>query len=117
VVVVEDEPALRAVVKAMLEAGGYSVSAPPSAVEALEQLDGKCDLLVTDVVMYGMSGPELARRARQARPELRVLFMSGHADELVEARGVLRSDVQFVAKPFTSEALLQRVAEVLAHPA
>jgi signal transduction histidine kinase len=115
VVVVEDEPALRAVVKAMLEAGGYSVSAPPSAVEALAQLDSQCDLLVTDVVMYGMSGPELARRAREARPELRMLFMSGHADELVEARGVLRSDVQFVAKPFTSEALLQRVAEVLAH--
>jgi signal transduction histidine kinase len=117
VVVVEDEPALRAVVKAMLEAGGYSVSAPPSAAEALAQLDSRCDLLVTDVVMYGMSGPELARRAREARPELRVLFMSGHADELVEARGVLRTDVQFVAKPFTSEALLRRVAEVLAHSA
>jgi signal transduction histidine kinase/DNA-binding response OmpR family regulator len=113
-------PELRVLFKAMLEAGGYAVSAPLSAIDALAQIDGNgsnCDLLVTDVVMFGMSGPELARRARQARPELRVLFMSGHADELVEARGALRADVQFVAKPFTSEALLRRVAEVLAQPA
>ena len=69
---------------------------------------------MTDVVMFGMSGPELARNARVKQPELRVLFTSGHADELVEARGVLRSNVQFVAKPFMSDVLLRRVAEVLA---
>jgi PAS domain S-box-containing protein len=115
--VVEDEPALRTVVKAMLESGGYSVAVAPSPLQALELLTAakpRFDLLLTDVVMYGMSGPELARNARARQPELRVLFISGHADELIEARGALRTDVQFIAKPFMTDALLRRVAEVLA---
>ena len=119
VLVVEDEPALRTVVKAMLESGGYNVAVAPSPLQALEVLAAskpRFDLLLTDVVMYGMSGPELARNARARQPDLRVLFISGHADELVEARGALRSDVQFVAKPFMTDVLLRRVADVLATP-
>jgi CheY-like chemotaxis protein len=70
------------------------------------------DLVLTDVAMPGMSGRELADRLRQARPDVRVIFMSGYADDEIVRRGLLEPDQPFIQKPFTPEGLIRRVAEL-----
>jgi DNA-binding response OmpR family regulator len=88
-------------------------SSGEEAMRLLERSRPPFDLMLTDVVMFGKNGAELAREARVRQPDLRVLFTSGHSDEIVEARGVLSSEAEFVAKPFRAEELLPRVAEAL----
>jgi FixJ family two-component response regulator len=70
-------------------------------------------LMVTDVVMPGISGLELATRLATVRPKMKVLFMSGYTDDVIVRRGVLADDVAFLQKPFTPEVLARRVREVL----
>jgi CheY-like chemotaxis protein len=79
---------------------------------AERQGDG-LDLLLTDVVMPHMSGPQLAQRLREHRPDLRVLFMSGYTDDAALRHGVQRSEVFFLQKPFTPDVLARRVRETL----
>jgi CheY-like chemotaxis protein len=120
ILVVDDDAAVRSVMRAILESGGHRVAAVGSAADALPVLeteDQRFELLLTDVVMAGTNGPQLAAHACRLHPGLRVLYTSGHAEELLDARGVLASRKHFIAKPFVASELLQRVEEILSEPA
>jgi CheY-like chemotaxis protein len=112
ILVVEDEEALREVVERVLTRNGYEVVALPCGNEALGVLaeDRKVALLLTDVVMPGISGPELAQKAAALRPDMRTLFMSGYPDALTG--GVGAGDA-YLQKPFTADALLAKVRATL----
>ena len=113
VLVVEDQDPVRRQACRILEDHGYSVREAASADEALERWE-PVDVLVTDVVMPGMSGQQLAHHARERAPELRVVFMSGHTDDVLLREGASRGDIAFVQKPFTHDSLLRAVEEALA---
>jgi len=103
----------------VLERAGYRVLVAAGGAEALalaERNDGPIHLLLTDVVMPEMTGRELARRLTSLRPGLRVLYMSGYADEAVAQHGVLDPGTAFLQKPFTPEALAKKVRGVLDAP-
>ena len=113
---VEDETMVRNLVRRLLEGYGYSVLEARNGAEALEVAgahEASIDLLLTDVVMPQMSGPELAEQLARRRPGLRVIFMSGYTDEKLDPQGVLEPTVQFMAKPFTPDTLARRVRAVL----
>ena len=116
ILLVEDEEAVLRVVRNMLEDQGYRVLTAPSPREA-EQLfakrSGEIDLLLTDVVMPGCSGPSLYERLVGVMPSLKVLYMSGYADNAIVRRRVLEAGASFLQKPFTAEALARKVREVL----
>jgi CheY-like chemotaxis protein len=116
VLLAEDEQVVRRLVKEMLERLGYSVLVASNGAEALAQLDehaDRVDLLLTDVVMPGMSGRELAGIVRRRCPKARVLFMSGYAEDAVESQGVLQPGAQLLEKPFTATNLGAKVRAVL----
>ncbi|HMA54928.1 MAG TPA: ATP-binding protein, partial [Acidobacteriota bacterium] len=117
ILLTEDEAALRRMAREMLVRAGYAVIEASSAEEALAQAaahPGSIDLLLTDVVMPGESGPELARRLGEARPGIAVLYMSGYTHEAVGLNGVLPPGIHFIQKPFTRSSLLLKIHEVLA---
>jgi PAS domain S-box-containing protein len=122
VLVVEDEHLVRTVVARTLEAGGYRVRAvdgPQAAIEAFDE-GGAFDLLVTDVVMPGMTGPDLARRLLERSPGLPVLLISGYSDAILRGEEARSPRMRFLPKPFSSETLLEVVREMLRaarHPA
>jgi two-component system, cell cycle sensor histidine kinase and response regulator CckA len=119
ILLVEDETAVRHFARRALEANGYCVLVAADGAEALsiaEQHAGPIHLLLTDVVMPGIGGPELARRLSAARPTLRVLFSSGYTDDETVRQGVRESGTAFLQKPFAPEDLLQKTAEVLSSP-
>ncbi len=119
VLVAEDEPAVRELVGQFLRLAGYSVLQAPSALEAARlcvEHDGPIHLLLSDVVMPHLSGPSLARRAREARPGLKVLFISGHHDDVVLRHGIHEGSVAFLQKPFSYTAFARKVREVLDGP-
>jgi two-component system cell cycle sensor histidine kinase/response regulator CckA len=112
--VVEDDDVLRGLIRTMLETGGYDVLTARSGEEALafaEAFGAGIDALVTDVIMPGMRGPELAGRLRALRPELRVVFVTGYSDDPPEHD--LRPGDLLLTKPFGMEALLGAVSAVL----
>jgi PAS domain S-box-containing protein len=116
VLVVEDEDSVRRVTRRILSKGGYNVLTATRGQEALEiceRVDDKIDLLLTDVIMPEILGPELATRATELRPGLAVLFMSGYADQVVEHKAESGANIPFVEKPFTAETLLAGVDDVL----
>src|ERR1041385_585577 len=116
VLVLEDEAALRALARRVLEKHGYTVleAATVGAAEALARdYDGVIHLLLADVVLPGGSSRELADRLRGQRADLRTLFMSGYTEDAIVHRGALASDVPFLGKPFSAEALVAKVREVL----
>jgi two-component system cell cycle sensor histidine kinase/response regulator CckA len=120
ILLVEDEASLRELVRECLEASGYNVLEAchgMAALEVGERHPGRIDLLLTDVVMPGMSGRELAERLRGARPEIRTVYMSGYTDDAVVLHGILAEDMAFLQKPFTAAELARRVREVLDQPA
>ena len=113
---VEDDPAVRAVVRDTLRRQGYTVLVASDALSALRveaATPGSIDLLVTDVVMPGMSGRALADQLQEFRPGLRVLFISGYADNAVLRHGVLEPGLNYLQKPFTPEQLARKVRDVL----
>ena len=117
VLLAEDEETIRSLVGEVLTRSGYKVFAAPNGDEAirlLEQHLGEIDLLLTDVVMPGMSGPDLARAAARLSPNLRVLYTSGHASEPDEA--FEDPDVAFIGKPFSPTELVSKVRDVLDTP-
>jgi signal transduction histidine kinase/CheY-like chemotaxis protein len=120
VLLVEDEPTVRSVARRILMGAGYQVLAAPSGEQALTLAaahDGHIDLLVTDILMAGFDGLELASRLRAIRPELRTLFMSGYSRHHAVPRDDASHGVGFLAKPFTYELLLGKVMDLLAAPA
>jgi signal transduction histidine kinase/CheY-like chemotaxis protein len=117
VLVVEDERVVRHLVVRVLERAGYKVLSaghPGEALLTCEAHEEPIHLLVTDVVMPQMSGPEIAARLLKLQPEMKVLFTSGHTDDVVLRSGVARDEAAFLKKPFTVSELLSRVREVLA---
>jgi CheY-like chemotaxis protein len=116
ILLVEDEGSLRAMARAILEEHGYRVieaAGPNDAIEVAHRHPEPIHLLVTDVVMPAMNGRALAGTLVAARPELRVLYMSGYTDDLIAHSGVLESGAPLLEKPFTTVALLGRVRAAL----
>ena len=107
VLVVEDAVTLRALTRRLLERQGYTVLTAASAKDAIRVWDANpaIGLLLTDVVMPGGSGPELAKRFVAERPDLRVIYMSGYTENTIVQQGALNSEITFLHKPFTSETL------------
>ena len=116
ILLVEDEPALRAVARRALERQGYTVLDAGDAETALQvgaEHAERLQLVITDVVMPGTSGPELAGQLASAHPHLRVLYMSGYTDDAIVQHGVLEPGVAFLQKPFSPTSLARKVREVL----
>jgi two-component system, cell cycle sensor histidine kinase and response regulator CckA len=116
VLLVEDEPGVQRIAARALGLKGYHVLTAGSGEDALVLLRDRhqtVDLLLTDVVLHGMGGRELADAAVALRPRLRVLFVSGYTDDVVLQHRLVADDVHFLAKPYSPDALVQRVREVL----
>jgi DNA-binding NtrC family response regulator len=110
---------VRAVALSILKRQGYEVLMAATAEDAralCRQENVEIDLLLTDVVMPQMSGPELAIELSASRPRMRVLFMSGYTEDSIVRHGVLAGEMAFVQKPITSTSLGKKVREVLDSP-
>lgn len=116
ILLVEDEPQLRELTRTVLESRGYSVVeavSPDEAERLAEKYGAKIHLLLTDVIMPGISGRELAKRLSARQPAMRVLYMSGYTYNVIAQGGTLERGVAFLQKPFTPSALIEKVREVL----
>jgi PAS domain S-box-containing protein len=119
VLLVEDEGQVREVASTILRRAGYAVLTAQDGIEALalaEQHGAHIDVVVTDVVMPGMSGRQLVERLVPRWPELRVLFMSGYTDDAIVHHRVLEAGFEFLQKPIAPEVLLRRIREALDRP-
>jgi CheY-like chemotaxis protein len=116
ILVVEDEGGLRELARRLLQRQGYTVLLAANADEAFRIVEGNgsIDVLLTDVVMPGESGPELVSRLMEQRPALKVIYMSGYNEEAITHHGVLVHGIAFLHKPFTAETLELKIGEVLA---
>ena len=120
VLLVEDEGMVGRLVARVLTSNGYSVllaANGPAALEVLSRRGGPVDLLITDVVMPGMNGRELARAFAEKNLAHRTLFVSGYTDDAILQHGVLEPGLAFLSKPFTPDELLRKLREVLGGPA
>jgi two-component system, cell cycle sensor histidine kinase and response regulator CckA len=116
ILLVEDETVVRHLVAEILETSGYAVMQAgdgPSALELLRRHSGKLDLLLTDVVMPGMSGPEVAQAVTSMRPGTQVLYTSGYTDSAIGHHGVLEPGIAFLQKPFSADDLTRKVRVLL----
>jgi PAS domain S-box-containing protein len=116
ILVVDDEEGQREVAQRILTRNGYTVLTAPSgarAIELVESHNGPIDLVLTDVIMPAMQGPTVAKEVRKLRPDIRILFMSGHAQPVLETESLLGTKFPLMDKPFDEAKLLQNVREVL----
>jgi DNA-binding response OmpR family regulator len=117
ILVVEDDAHLRYLIRQVLLNLGYTVLDAPDGDKALQLVpehNGPIDLLLTDVVMPGMSGKSLAEKLVQLRPGLKILFMSGYTENAIARHSVLGPGIEFIQKPFSLTAIAARIREVLA---
>jgi CheY-like chemotaxis protein len=116
ILLAEDDDTVRELIRDLLEIYGYTVLEAPNGGPALllcERYEQPIHLLLTDVVMPEMGGPDLAARLAQLRPEMKVLYMSGYTDDVIVNRGVLAEGTAFIQKPFAPDVLARKVREVL----
>jgi CheY-like chemotaxis protein len=116
VLLVEDEEMVRQIANEILTLNGYRVLQAAHGNEALEisrNHDGVIDVMITDVVMPLMGGPELAQTLAASRPQMQVLYMSGYTDDTIVHHGVLQQGTAFLQKPFTAEAFTRKLREVI----
>ncbi len=116
VLLVEDDEMIRALVQKVLKANGYTTlvaESGPAALRLAGQHDGRIHLLMTDVVMPGMNGREVAERLAPAHAGIKVLYLSGYTDDAIVHHGVLEPGIAFLQKPFTPAVLVRKVREVL----
>jgi len=116
ILIVEDDPGIRELASKVLSRSGYQVLTACGGDEArviCERHGGAIDVLLSDVVMPGMSGPMVAAMVTKIRPSMKVVFMSGYTDDAVVRHGVMERDVPFLLKPFTPERLANKILEVL----
>ena len=114
--IVENESAIRYLLQVALRRNGYTVLAAESGREALQLVRnhaGAIHLLITDVMMPDMDGPELVRQLSAIRPDTRTLFMSGYMDDTLGEGGILSTNANFIQKPFSPGTIAQRVREIL----
>ena len=107
---------MRAMLRACLEGAGYAVleaPAPEAALRLSAEHRGRIHLMVTDVVMPGMSGREVVRALSPARPDMKVLYLSGYTDEAIVRHGMLEPGLAFLQKPFSPSALRRKVREII----
>jgi len=119
ILLVEDQPEVRNLIRRVLEARGYHVLVAASGHDALRLTVhhvGTIDLLVTDVMMPGMSGREVALLLAPAHPRMRALYLSGYTQESIMRDAMLEPGIAFLQKPFTADALAAKVREVLESP-
>jgi CheY-like chemotaxis protein len=116
VLVVEDDEAMRKLIAALLDGSGYKVLQAANGEAAL-QIANECaqqiDLVLTDMLMPGMSGIELSSKLRELRPELKILLMSGYAGDLIARYRVSESEIMLIEKPFTRQNLLAKIRTAL----
>jgi signal transduction histidine kinase len=116
---VEDQPQLRLLTSRILSGYGYKVLEAADGMEALricEQNDGLIQLVLTDVVMPGVTGIELGKRLKELNPVLKIVYMSGYTDDVILRQGTLEPGAAYLEKPFTPEGLAGKVREVLSAP-
>jgi len=117
VLLCEDEEGVRHLIETVLTSHGYRVLAASGPLQALEiAAERSIDVLVSDVIMPDLSGPELARRMESLRPGVRTLFVSGYTAETVRGRGRLPADSAFLEKPFHQLALLRAIRALITQP-
>jgi two-component system, cell cycle sensor histidine kinase and response regulator CckA len=116
VLLIEDDSTLRDVICEILEGAGYTVLVADGGDKALriaDEFSGAIALIITDVIMPGLSGRQAAETIKAARSEVDILFISGYTSEAIERHGVLEAGAKFLSKPFTTDALLRKVRDVL----
>jgi two-component system cell cycle sensor histidine kinase/response regulator CckA len=117
ILIVEDDETLLEVTHRSLEAAGYAIISarnPEEAIRMAERHPGPIHLMVTDVILPGINGAQLASQLSRLRPEMKVLFVSGYTDETIVRHGVLEPGLAFLQKPFSPKALNRKVGEMLA---
>ena len=116
IMVVEDQEMVCNMVRKVLESRGYTVLSAHSgekAIDIVTKYEGTIHLLLTDMVMTGMGGRELYHRLVTSTPSLKVIYMSGYTDEIIDEQGIIEKGIQFIKKPFSIESLVEKVREVL----
>jgi two-component system cell cycle sensor histidine kinase/response regulator CckA len=115
VLVVDDEEPIRQMARRILEEEGYQVIEASNGLEAIALLEGgtSLDLLMTDLEMPELGGDEMVRRIRTTRPDLKVLYVTGHIDQLMDERPVLSEGEAFLVKPLRAPGLLEAVSLIL----
>jgi PAS domain S-box-containing protein len=117
ILLVEDEELVRAAARRILESGGYTVleaDRGSAAIDVAQGHAGSIDLVLTDVVMPGIGGVEVAKRLHALRPEVRILYMTGYTEGTIADHGILKEDIQVLFKPFSKASLLEGVRKALA---
>lgn len=120
ILLVEDQPQLRQLTSHILRGYGYRVLAAANGEEALhicEQKENLVDLVLTDIVMPGVTGIELVKRLRTFGPHMKILYMSGYTDDVVLRQGALEPGAAYLEKPFTPEGLATKIRQILGMPA
>jgi CheY-like chemotaxis protein len=116
ILVVEDDEMIRSLIRDILESTGYRVLVaddPDQGMKLIGEQQDEIHLLLTDLILPGMSGRELVDRVTKEKPEMRVLFMSGYSDEAVARHGILEPGLAFLQKPFSRDGLVRKVRDVL----
>jgi CheY-like chemotaxis protein len=119
ILVVEDDPAVRLLVEDILSSAGYTVlvaGGGDKAIQLSDEYEGVIHLLLTDVLLPNMGGKEIANRIALVRPETKILFMSGYTGGAADERGALEPGVDFLEKPFTPQALCEKIGGLLSTP-